>query len=479
MFNKQDYDNECIKHWDMREIVNSDPNRLHYHIMPPTGWINDPNGLCQLDGINHIYFQYTPFHAGWGIKSWGHYTTKNWVEYKEEEPFIFPDTKDDRNGAYSGSAIVEGKDIHFFYTGNVKLMDKEYDYIMNGREQNTIHIVSRDGQTFNEKTTVLTNSDYPQDMTKHVRDPKIYKKNGLFYMVLGARNISDEGCVLVYKSKDLMSWEYSFQIKPEVPLGYMWECPDLFEVDGQTILAICPQGLDAKENKYQNVFQDGYIPINFLGEEELYHLGEFKEFDYGFDFYASQTFEDESGRRILIAWMGMPDESGYRNDATVDYGWIHALTMPRELQYINGAIYQKPLEEMKALRGEEYSSLVSEFDGWISLDSCFELAISFQEPVDNMIIQLREDVTLTYKDGVLVFNLGESGAGRRVRRATVNQLTSLRIFSDTSSIEIFVNDGRFTMTSRVYSDYLNHMVKIISNQDGEIKLYPLNSFKYE
>ena len=160
----------------MRENVKRDKNRLHFHMMPPTGWMNDPNGLCQFHGINHIYFQYTPFLAGWGTKLWGHYTTKDWVHYTEEEPFLFPDTKWDRDGVYSGSACVKEDGIHFFYTGNVKLHDKEYDYIMNGREQNTMHLFSPDGKHITYKEMVMTNDDYPSNMSKHVRDPKVYEK---------------------------------------------------------------------------------------------------------------------------------------------------------------------------------------------------------------------------------------------------------------------------------------------------------------
>lgn len=83
--------------------------------------------------MNHIYFQYTPFLAGWGTKLWGHYTTKDWIHYKEEEPFLYPDEEWDRDGVYSGSAYTCEDGIHYFYTGNVKLWDKDYDYIMNGR----------------------------------------------------------------------------------------------------------------------------------------------------------------------------------------------------------------------------------------------------------------------------------------------------------------------------------------------------------
>ena len=86
--NKETYLTEYPKHESMRENVKKDKNRLHFHMMPPTGWMNDPNGLCEFQGVNHIYFQYTPFLAGWGTKLWGHYTTKDWIHYKEEEPFL-------------------------------------------------------------------------------------------------------------------------------------------------------------------------------------------------------------------------------------------------------------------------------------------------------------------------------------------------------------------------------------------------------
>ena len=61
------------KYIELINKVNSDPYRLHFHLMAPTGWLNDPNGLCVIKGVNHIYFQYTPFSATWGLKSWGHY----------------------------------------------------------------------------------------------------------------------------------------------------------------------------------------------------------------------------------------------------------------------------------------------------------------------------------------------------------------------------------------------------------------------
>src|SRR5699024_12606036 len=85
----------------------------------------------------------------------------------------------------------------------------------------------------------------------------------------------------------------------------MWECPDLFELDGQWFLVCSPQGVTRQGNKYQNVYSCGYFPLygDFRGD---YTLGDFRELDCGFDFYAPQSFAD-GGRRLQFGWMGMPE----------------------------------------------------------------------------------------------------------------------------------------------------------------------------
>jgi len=95
------------KYIELINKVNSDPYRLHFHLMAPTGWLNDPNGLCVIKGVNHIYFQYTPFSATWGLKSWGHYSTENWIDYTEHPIFLRPSVAEDIDGVYSGSTLVE------------------------------------------------------------------------------------------------------------------------------------------------------------------------------------------------------------------------------------------------------------------------------------------------------------------------------------------------------------------------------------
>ena len=156
---------------------------------------------------------------------------------------------------------------------------------MNGREQNTIHVFSPDGKNIAYKKLVMTNDDYPVNMSKHVRDPKIYKKRRpLLY---------DPGrpwcgilwlCTFCFCSDDLEHWKWYDTVRTAKPFGYMWECPDLFEIDGQQIMTCCPQGVDQKGYDYQNVYQCGYFSGRVLTWRTNHTaLENFQEFDKGFD----------------------------------------------------------------------------------------------------------------------------------------------------------------------------------------------------
>ena len=66
--------------------------------------------------------------------------------------------------------------MYLYYTGNVKLEDSgSYDYINTGRQSNTVRVTSPDGIHFGKKQLLMRHSDYPDDLTLHVRDPKVWK----------------------------------------------------------------------------------------------------------------------------------------------------------------------------------------------------------------------------------------------------------------------------------------------------------------
>lgn len=484
---KEDYKKWYDENQTYRDQVKLDPDRLHYHLMPETGWLNDPNGLCQFHGTYHIYYQFTPFEPTGELKLWGHYTTKDFIHFQNEEPVLFPDANFDAHGVYSGSAFIEDDEIHYFYTGNVKYFDRDdYDYIMAGRGSNVVHVTSKDGYQMSEKELQMTTDDYPSDMSNHVRDPKILKREDGYYMVLGGRDKDSRGLVLLYHSNDLKSWKFVNKITTKKPFGYMWECPDLFELDGQMILISCPQGVKTQGINYENVHQCTAMRLDYDFENHTYEIAEgedIQQVDRGFDFYAPQTFEDENGRRIMIGWMGIP-EAEYSNP-TVEHGWQHALTIPRELHVREGRLYQQPIAEMENLRdsSQSYEFCVSGYEEvfWKSplnkhgMDRlCFEMNVNF-EKCENMFLTLRCGVSLYYKDGVLVLNLGECGSERTTRSVAVSELDNLRIYSDTSSLEIFVNDGAEVFTTRVYGHEPEMAIR--GNCEGTAVIYGLNAME--
>lgn len=427
--------------------------REHFHLMPPVGWLNDPNGLCQFEGVYHAFFQYSPFDAEGGVKMWGHYISDNMLDWKYQGVALYPDQPFDCHGVYSGSALVEDGKMYLYYTGNVKLEDGEYDYIRTGREGNTVLVSSEDGIHFGHKKQLMRNTDYPDDLTCHVRDPKVWKEQDTYYMVQGARTKEDVGQILIFTSKDKVNWKFKSRIESKEPFGYMWECPDYFTIGDKKILSASVQGLEGGIWEERNVYQSGYFEVegDILSS---YKLGEYKLWDYGFDYYAPQSFETEDGRRIHISWMGMPDCEEYTNP-TIQTGWQHCFTFPREIFEKNGKICQRPIREL-----DEKKHLVSDVKGMLSSDGypVYELEI-LNIAENHFKVILSNELILDYEDGRFRMHFISQdktsvSAGRSMRYVEVDEVKDLKILADRSSVEVFVNDGEYVFSTRYYPE--NH-----------------------
>ena len=411
--------------------------RQSIHLEPKAGWLNDPNGLCFADGKYHVYFQFSPDSPkGAGRKCWGHFESSDNARSWDYTGIVMePDIPEDKNGVYSGCAVVKDGIIYIFYTGHVK-QPGDHDYITSGREANQILVTSEDGRTVSSKKILLRNKDYPDYCSCHVRDPKVWIEDGMWKMVLGARTLDDKGCVLYYEAEEPSDWHYVKTLSVD-DFGYMWECPDQFNVGDKVFLGISPQGLAHEEYRYQNVYSSGYFKKN--GDE----LADFEEFDYGFDFYAPQTFTDKDGDRILIGWMGIGDIP-YSNPTT-ELGWQHCLTVPRRLSVAeDGFIRQCPVIN-SALYGE-----AEEAEEGVSKD--ISLACEITAEFDNAFKICIGDAVISYDGDVLTLDLsnGDSGYGRKIRKAKTGRINDILIIADNSSLEVFAGGGRYVMSTRFY-----------------------------
>lgn len=444
--------------------------RQELHLMPPVGWLNDPNGFCQLKGIYHAFFQYSPFDISGGLKMWGHYTSRDMIVWQYEGVAIYPDQPFDCHGIYSGCALVENDEMYLYYTGNVRLEDGEnYDYVLSGREANTILVKSQDGIRFGRKRLLMRNSDYPANLTLHVRDPKVWKEGVTYYMLQGARTKDDRGEALLFHSEDKVKWEFDQEIQTDNKFGYMWECPDYFTVGGKKVLSVSVQGLTGKPWDEGNIYHSGYFLVDGSIFDD-YRLSGYRLWDYGFDYYAPQSFATGDGRRILIAWMGMPDCEDYTN-RTIEEGWQHCFTFPREIFVAEGKIRQRPVREL-----EERRCLVRQARNHLQIENDRIYEIDIKDIQDNRFqVTFSESLILEYADHCFVmrFSEGETehiSGGRRRRYAEIESVSSIKILADVSSVEVFVNDGEVVFSTRYYPE----RYKIdIEAEGADIRMYSL------
>lgn len=473
-------DERIIKAGEVLEAAKEKINeryRLGYHIMAPANWINDPNGLIQYKGEYHVFYQHHPYDENWGPMHWGHVKSKDCIHWEHCPVAIAPGDEFDKGGCFSGSAVDNNGELTLIYTG--------HNYI--DEEQNTFYetqniAVSKDGVTFEKYENNPVIAEPPADSIHHFRDPKVWKHEDKWYMVVGNSTKDNIGRVILYTSPDLRKWDYvGVLATSKCELGYMWECPDFFKLGDKYVLSFSPQGIEKKDGKYPNLFQTGYIVGDYDYSNNKFEHGTFNEFDNGHDFYAVQTFLDDKGRRIAIGWMDM-----WESDMpTKKDGWCGALTLPRELTLSSdNKIMMNPVEELKTLREEcilqEENIDVYENKSYElkTNERMMELNITFdlsEFDADKVGVKIKgseeEELSLNYNKDISELILECSKCGKNkdgARKAILNKQEefSLRIFIDRSSVEVFVNNGEATMTSRIYPKNKFDELEIYSNGNG-------------
>lgn len=418
--------------------------RLAYHIMAPRGWMNDPNGLIEYKGEYHVFYQYHPHSAEWGPMHWGHVKSSDLVHWTHLPIALYPDSPSDIDGCFSGSAVEQDDQLMLLYTGNRDSVSPKQVQCL---------AQSADGVHFSKYIENPVIAGPPPDACEDFRDPKVWRHEDLWYMVVGSGS-EGLGKVLLYSSKNLLDWCYlGIAAQSDGRQGVMFECPDLFSLDGKHVLICSP------------ISSPGHKAIYILGDMDYNNGQFFQEFwceiDHGPDFYAPQTFLDSKGRRIMLGWMSMWG----RDVPTQKYGWAGALTIPRELRLVNGRLTQHPVPELSSLRRTclANGSIQTPIYG-----DCLEIRISLsiaisentKEPLGISVrhsddMTERTDIFWDVASGELVVDCSKSGLQKGTQtRVGISNSDALKmdmtIYVDRSSVEVFADDGLIALSFRIY-----------------------------
>jgi fructan beta-fructosidase len=428
-----------------------------FHFTVSEGWLNDPNGLTFFNGRYHLFYQHIPYYTTHPPAfsflhhlpelCWGHASSTDLLHWESHPPVLYPGT-DGKEIPFSGSGVVSEGCLAVIFT-----------HVDGGANQRqSLAWADEHVQSFRVTpgSPVL-----PNPGVKDFRDPKVIwyippdGEQGYWVMALAAGER-----VKFYCSINLTSWQFLSDFPPPpqslfaqkpAAWGPVVECPDLFELptpDGGRLWAL--------------TYCQGWWP----GSREVgsfYRLGEFdgetfipcdqspRRLDYGPDYYAAQTWANIGERRIAIAWMN----NWLYAEQLPTHPWRGQFSMPRELHLEqtsqgDNCLVQRPVCGLQVL--DSHSGSFLDFKLELAPSASCGVRLKAGEKSQVIITWSRQDQTLSLDRRHAAGGLGACFA--RCYRAPLQlgpgEKLSLRVLVDRSSVEVFAQDGRVTLSALVF-----------------------------
>jgi beta-fructofuranosidase len=321
----------------------ADPAFPTLHIRPSRGWINDPNGVCRIDGRYHVFFQYNPAAPVHEAIHWGHVSSTDLLHWQEHPIALAPRPGFiDQAGCWTGCLVDDGGVPTAVYTA------------IADHSRNAVAALARSDRSLirwqQDESPVLGISDTPE--TEEIRDPFIFLRQGRRYAVQGVGQPDGQPPLQLYGCDDLSRWteqgtllSADDPIAAEVAPANIWECPNLVQLDGQWVLlvSLCylPPGI-GRPTVVRYLLGD----LVAQGQGLTFKATSGGVLDDGPTFFAPQVLV-EPNRTLLWGWARELDRS---DQQIAEAGWAGVMTFPRELQVRDGVLGSRPATELAGLR---------------------------------------------------------------------------------------------------------------------------------
>ncbi|MCY3602179.1 MAG: glycoside hydrolase family 32 protein [Chloroflexi bacterium] len=297
--------------------------RPRWHLTPPSGWMNDPNGPIRLDGRYHLYYQHNPDAPFWGNLHWGHASTTDLLHWRHEPIALRPDNK---GQMFTGSVVRDTEGAAGFGEGALVAVFTQH---LEGLERQSLAWSLDGGQTWKpyQDNPVLEAPPGCRDF----RDPKVIAHGAGWLMVLA---VGSE--LWWYRSRDLRRWQLATKMTPPLPSPQsIIEVPDIVRVPVERagtdvwtlIYSVEPARGTASHTRRVHwlpgaVCDTGFAATPARGGGVV---------DAGPVYYASLTWDlSSAGEPIAIGWMderAAPDGGGPRP-------WCGRQSIPRRLSLV-------------------------------------------------------------------------------------------------------------------------------------------------
>lgn len=458
----------------MEQFISAE-DRPSFHLTPRVGWMNDPNGFSYYRGKYHLFYQYNPYSTTWAPMHWGHAVSEDLLHWEFLPAALAPDAPfDDKDGCFSGSAIELPDGRHLLMYTGVSADGRNADGTTCRKQTQCLAVGDGVDYVKLQNNPVIDASSLPEGSSAiHFRDPKLWRgNNGTYRAVMANLGPDDSGQIVMYHSADGFAWLFEGVVsRNDGRYGHMWECPDLFELDGYDVLLLSPQDMLPEGHE----FYSGNGTLCLMGHLDQ-KTGELVEesartIDNGIDFYATQTLLAPDGRRIMVAWM-----QNWDSISPVSHSdrWFGQMTVPRELWVQDGRLHQWPIRELDALRGQQVvhkdvalggDPVALEGVSGRVADLLLDVrAADEKNPYEEFVVWFAQDerfhCSIRYRPATGVLQMSRIHAGSR--RAFVHHRKcdvegadarlSLRLVLDKRSVEVFVNGGAMALSMTIPTD---------------------------
>ncbi len=331
-----------------------DPAFPAAHPRPRHGWVNDPNGLCRVDGVWHVFFQFNPDSARHDRIHWGHLSSPDLVNWTEEPIALEPSADGpDSAGCWSGVMTFEDAEPTAVYSG---ITDHDHT------SQVTLVRGTADLRSWGPQRHVAAGVPDDPDVVV-VRDPFLFTYAGRRWAIQGAGLSDGRAALLLYDAEDLREWSYlgvwltSQAVGvPENARASAWECPQLVCLDGsgengeptggQWVLLVSrwawPPDSDAGSAQLLNTVAMFVDLEESTGSAALHpplsiRVSGSSDVDTGSSFYAPQLLALPEST-VMLGWARETSSV----DVTDARGWSGLLTWPRVLSVAEGTLISAP-----------------------------------------------------------------------------------------------------------------------------------------
>ncbi len=466
------------------------------HFTAPKNWINDPNGLVYYEGEYHLFYQHHPYDDRWGPMHWGHAVSQDLVNWQHLPIALSPDEK---GYIFSGSAVIDwhncagfGQEAMIaFFTHHLPHTKSESQSLAFSLDQ------GRSWTKYANNPIIPALEEYPD-----FRDPKVSwydagDDKGHWVMLLAAGHV-----ILIYTSDNLIDWQMAslFDVGHKRQNGVL-ETPDLFQLpidessESRWVLTV-GIGDGAPVDRIRTEYFVGQFDGHTFTNHNI--NGSALVADYGADFYAAQSWNNEPhGRRLWIGWM---NNMMYAHD-TPSKSWRGVISLPRQVGLIKTTegvrMVQSPVEELKKLRDgyNAWHDIVIDSESvWeppvngelVEIVAQFELTSSCEQ--FGIRVQVNEEqytaVGYKLKEQSLFFDRTSSGHTEfhpdfskmhRVTYAPTEDLICFHLYVDRSVVELFVDDGAVAFGERVFPNKGADGIQIYC-MNGSVKLKKVEIF---